>query len=102
MKLPKLWAPVGALILAFTFADGPARADMASSAVMVSTCFSCHGTDGQSVGDMPTIAGKTESFIVDKLTAFRSGKLPSTVMGRIAKGFTEAEIAVLAKFFSGN
>ncbi len=80
---------------------GPAQAEIASGAVLTNTCFSCHGTDGKSVGDMPTIAGKSEDFITKKLKAFKSGELEATVMNRIAKGFTDDEIAALAKFFSG-
>ena len=79
---------------------GPAQADMASSAVLTNTCFSCHGTDGKSLGDMPTIAGKSESFIADKLKGFKKGADDPTVMNRIAKGFTDAEIAALAKFYA--
>ncbi len=84
-----------------TFAGAPAQAEMASGAVLTNTCFSCHGTDGKSVGAMPTIAGKSEDFITKKLKAFKSGELEATVMNRIAKGFTDDEIAALAKFFSG-
>ena len=90
-----------ALIASVAFASGPAQAEIASGAVLTNTCFSCHGTDGKSAGDMPTIAGKTEDFITLKLKAFKSGELEATVMNRIAKGFTDDEIAALAKFFSG-
>ncbi len=90
-----------ALIASAAPASGPAQAEMASGAVLTNTCFSCHGTDGKSVGDMPTIAGKSEDFITRKLKAFKSGELEATVMNRIAKGFTDDEIAALAKFFSG-
>lgn len=79
---------------------GSAHADMASGAVLTNTCFSCHGTDGKSVGDMPTIAGKAESFIAKKLQGFKKGADDPTVMNRIAKGFTDAEIAAIAKFFA--
>jgi sulfide dehydrogenase cytochrome subunit len=97
----KSWAIAVALVIGASFTDGPARAEMPSGAVLANTCFSCHGTDGKSVGAMPTIAGKTESFITEKLTAFKSGEIEATIMNRIAKGFTDAEIAALAKFFSG-
>ncbi len=90
-----------AFIASATFASAPAQAEIASGAVLTNTCFSCHGTDGKSVGDMPTIAGKSEDFITKKLKAFKSGELEATVMNRIAKGFTDDEIAALAKFFSG-
>ncbi len=89
-----------ALIASAALASGPAQAEMASGAVLTNTCFSCHGTDGKSAGDMPTIAGKSEDFITRKLKAFKSGELEATVMNRIAKGFTDDEIAALAKFFS--
>ena len=101
MKPAKSWTLAAALAIAASFAVGPARAEMASGAVLANTCFSCHGTDGKSVGAMPTIAGKSESFIAEKLRAFKYGELEATVMNRIAKGFTDAEIAALAKFFSG-
>ena len=94
-------AATAAFIAGAGFANGPAQAEMASGAVLTYTCFSCHGTDGKSVGDMPTIAGKSQDFITQKLKAFKSGEIEATVMNRIAKGFTDDEIAALAKFFSG-
>ncbi len=90
-----------AFIASATFASGPVEAEIASGAVLTNTCFSCHGTDGKSAGDMPTIAGKSEDYITQKLKAFKSGELEATVMDRIVKGFTDDEIAALAKFFSG-
>ena len=83
------------------YVTGPAQAEMASGAALANTCFSCHGTDGRSAGDMPTIAGKSENFITEKLQAFKSDSLDATIMNRIAKGFSDQEIAALAKFFSG-
>ena len=81
---------------------GPAAAEtaMASGAVLTNTCFSCHGTDGHSVGGMPTIAGKTKSYIADRLKAFKADKLEPTVMNRIAKGFSDAEIEAIASYFA--
>ena len=89
-----------AILLGLAVSAAPARADMASGQVLANTCFSCHGTDGKSAGEMPTIAGKSEKFIRQKLLAFKSGDLESTVMTRIAKGFSDEEIGELAKFFS--
>ncbi len=89
-----------AVLLALTASAPPAQADMASGQVLANTCFSCHGTGGKSLGEMPTIAGKSEDFIRDKLMDFKSGKLEATVMDRIAKGFSDEEIAALAEFFA--
>ncbi len=94
-------AAAAAFIASAAFANGPARAEIPSGAVLVNTCFSCHGTDGKSAGDMPTIAGKSENFIIQRLKAFRSDEIEATIMNRIAKGYTDDEIEALAKFFSG-
>lgn len=100
MRRAKFKAAAVAFIASATLASAPAQAEIASGAVLANTCFSCHGTDGKSAGDMPTIAGKSEDFITRKLKAFKSGELEATIMNRIAKGFTDEEIAALAKFFS--
>ncbi len=90
-----------AVLLGLAAIVTPARADMASGEVLANTCFSCHGTDGKSADEMPTIAGKSEEFIREKLQAFKSGELKGTIMARIVKGFSDAEIAALAKYFAG-
>lgn len=77
-----------------------AGAQSPSAVVMANTCFSCHGTDGRSAGAMPSIAGKSPGYIASVLKDFRSDKRPSTVMNRIAKGFTDSEIDSLATYFS--
>jgi len=86
----------GMAIVGMAYAYQPANAQMASAEVLVNTCYSCHGTDGKSVGDMPTVAGKTKSFIANKLKAFKSGKISSTVMMRITKGFSDSELDAIA------
>jgi len=77
------------------------HAQNASPEVLANTCFSCHGTDGNSQGAMPTIAGKSPQYIAQSLQDFRSDKKQVTVMNRIAKGFTDAEIQALSRYFSG-
>ncbi len=96
-----LFTATAAFITVAVCAGGPAQAEMPSGAVLANTCFSCHGPDGRSAGDMPTIADKSEKFIAAKLKAFKSDSLDATIMNRIAKGFSDEEIAALAKFFSG-
>ena len=75
-------------------AEGP------SAAILANTCFSCHGPDGRSAGAMPSIAGKDRDYIERVLRAYRDDQMSGTVMNRIAKGFSSAEIARLAQFFS--
>ena len=45
---------------------------------------------------MPPIRGRDPAEIVAVIQAFRSGERASTVMGRIAKGFSDDEIRAIA------
>jgi cytochrome c553 len=49
---------------------------------------------------VPTLHGKTAADIVAQMQAFRSGAQPSTVMDRIAKGFTDPEIEAIAAWYA--
>lgn len=70
--------------------------------VLAAACANCHGTDGRSPGSIPSIAGRPESILNDQLKAFKSDTPPAgtTVMGRLAKGLSEPQLAALARHFS--
>ncbi len=73
----------------------------ASAAMLSNTCAGCHGTNGASGGPAtPTIAGLEEEYFVDVMNQFKSGERYSTIMGRIAKGYTDDEIKAMAGHFS--
>jgi len=81
---------------------GTAQLSAAPTATMLAdTCAGCHGTDGASTGPAtPSIAGNSEIYTVDTMMAFKSGERPSTVMGRIAKGYSEEEFKLMASVFA--
>jgi sulfide dehydrogenase cytochrome subunit len=70
-----------------------------SAEALVYNCFTCHGTDGKSPTTMPGLNGKSETYVAKKLIEFKAGKGNPTVMDRIAKGYTDEEIARVAKYF---
>ena len=73
----------------------------ASGAMLAATCNGCHGPDGASAGPaIPTISGISADYFVEVMKGFASGEVPSTIMGRIAKGYTEDEVKRLAEFYS--
>ena len=72
----------------------------AAAANMGNNCFSCHGPDGRSPGSIPSLNGKNVETIVKTMQDFKSGARPSTVMARHAKGYSDAEIAAIAKYIS--
>jgi sulfide dehydrogenase cytochrome subunit len=69
------------------------------AAVLANSCAACHGPEGRSPGSIPTIAGKDAAYIRNSLRAFRDGELKATVMDRIARGYTDQEIDLIADFY---
>ncbi|EWH02697.1 c-type cytochrome [Halomonas sp. BC04] len=69
--------------------------------VMAGGCASCHGTDGRLTGSVPTIAGRPADVLASRLLDFKHKEDDEvTVMDRIAKGFTDAELRALARHFA--
>ena len=62
------------------------------------SCSGCHAADAKIESRVPRIAGRTPAEIGAAMEAFRSGQKPATVMDRIAKGFTDAEIRAIAEW----
>ena len=63
-------------------------------------CANCHGTDGKTAAAIPGIAGKDKEWLEEVLKAYKDGSRPATIMHQLAKGYTDAEIAILADYFS--
>ncbi|MDT7928988.1 cytochrome c class I [Tepidimonas sp.] len=69
--------------------------------VMAHTCAACHGTHGQ-LGDeyFKPLAGMPVEQFVRTMIDFREGRRPSTLMGHVARGFTNADIEAMAQWFA--
>lgn len=67
--------------------------------ILAATCSTCHGVDGTGSGPIPAIKGRPAVLLESQLKGFKSGELPSTVMGRLAKGFSDTQLEALAKHF---
>jgi len=69
--------------------------------LMAHSCAGCHGTLGR-MGDesfMP-LAGMPLRQFTTSMVDFREGKRPSTLMGHVAQGFSDAEIRAMGEFFA--
>lgn len=86
------------VVLAASFAPA-AAADETAPDVLANACGGCHGLNGVSPGSIPSLHGLDAGYIEKILLGFRSGDIQVTVMNRIAKGYTSAEIKVLARYF---
>jgi sulfide dehydrogenase cytochrome subunit len=78
-----------------------AQAAPPSAAMLSNACAGCHGTNGGSAGPtMPSLASQSKEAIEAAMKKFKSGERPSTIMGRLAKGYSDAEVTAMAEFFS--
>jgi cytochrome subunit of sulfide dehydrogenase len=94
---PRLALLAGALALGLS---SGANAD-ATASMLANTCAGCHGTNGHSAGPAsPIIAGINRVVFIDMMEGYKSGDIYSTIMGRIAKGYTEEELEKMAEFFN--
>jgi cytochrome c553 len=80
----------------------PASAqDAAAARSLAAACFTCHGTDGRSVGGVPpSLAGQDKNYLLQTMKDFKAGKRPATIMHQQAKGYTDQELEVIAGYFA--
>jgi len=78
-----------------------AQAANPGTIIAAEACFGCHGPGGQGATGGAAIAGRDKAELTAAMIAFRSNERPGTIMGRIARGYSEAEIAAIAEFIAG-
>jgi cytochrome c553 len=63
-------------------------------------CSGCHPANAGIETPIPRLAGRDAAEMVQQMQAFRDGQRDATVMGRIAKGFTDPEIQAIAAWYA--
>jgi sulfide dehydrogenase cytochrome subunit len=96
-SIPIVVAAISVAAAQAAFGQG---SDPTAARSLAATCANCHGTDGKSVGGIDPLAGAGKADIVRKMQEFKSGARPGTIMPQLAKGYTDAQIDVLAEFFA--
>jgi sulfide dehydrogenase cytochrome subunit len=88
---------ISALLAGILAAGASSAGSIRSPSMLANTCAGCHGTNGASAGDMmPTIGGMEKEYLQTSLLEYKSGERDSTIMGRIAKGYSEVELKAIA------
>ena len=97
MKTKKLYYAISLILLA---AAAPVAAGPSGQALAF-TCAGCHGTDGSSVGPAsPHIAGLDPEYFVETMQAYQGEERNPSIMGRIARGYTDEQLESMAAYFA--
>lgn len=69
---------------------------------VAATCATCHGTNGKAVegSAVVSLSGLSKDYIVAQMAAFKSGARPATVMHQLSKGYSDAQVALIAAYFA--
>ena len=69
---------------------------------LAATCANCHGTNGHAVkgSGMDSLAGMEKAKTLQKLAEFKSGDKPASIMHQISKGYTDAQLDLIATYFA--
>jgi sulfide dehydrogenase cytochrome subunit len=77
----------------------PATIPLAAPPPGASSCSGCHPARSGVETSVPRLQGRKATEVVEMMQAFRSGQRPSTVMDRIAKGFSDTETQAIAAWY---
>jgi cytochrome subunit of sulfide dehydrogenase len=76
--------------------------DELNVASLAATCATCHGTLGKAANGsaVVSLAGLSKDYIITQMEAFKSGARAATVMHQLSKGYSDAQIAMVATYFA--
>ena len=97
-----IFAGLAVSIGSFCISIAPALAqDPAAGHTLAATCFTCHGTSGNSVqGVPPSLAGRSAAELFQTMKDFQAGKRPATIMHQLARGYTDPQLQAIAAYFA--
>lgn len=88
------------VVLVCLIGGGVVWASTSRAQALAYTCMTCHGPNGRSRAEIPSIDTLSYVKFKEALLAFRAGTRKATIMGRIAKAYSDEQIDLLARYFS--
>lgn len=67
---------------------------------LAATCTGCHGPQGKSAGEIPSLSGRSKAELLQLLRDYRDGGRTGTVMPQHAKGYDDAQLDRIANWFA--
>lgn len=94
-----------AVALAVTAGSAAAQQRIAvvdDTALAAQACNVCHGSQSYLSPTMPPIRGVDAGTLYTALIELKTDKRPSTIMGRISRGYSDEQLKALADYLSKN
>ncbi len=89
---------VGPLVAAGLLVGGGAAAAAPAVETITRNCVVCHGPKEAGQAEIPTLANYPAKKMVEMLQGFKTDQKPATIMNRIAKGYSDEQIAAIAEY----
>ena len=67
----------------------------------VASCSGCHAISKAVDTPVPRLFGRKADELATAMREYKAGTRPGTIMGRLAKGFSDEEIAAICDWFAG-
>ena len=79
----------------------PVFAQATDTPLLIGGCQGCHGVSSQGGQGIPSIkANHSRDEFIALMRAFSANERPATVMGRISRGYSPEQIALLAAHYA--
>jgi cytochrome subunit of sulfide dehydrogenase len=102
MKIRLATVLVASLAALVGLAASAQSKDQLYVAGVAATCATCHGTLGNATSGsaVVSLAGMPAANIILQMKAFKDGSRPATVMHQLSKGYSDAQVAMIANYFA--
>lgn len=92
---------VAGVLLCQSLANAADDVKITRASLLTQPCFACHGANGTSTGlPIPSLSGLPEELLYANLLAFKKGERPATLMTRIAKGYSDDDLKLIANYIA--
>lgn len=92
---------LASIVLALSAAAALAQGDVDAGRKKSAPCQACHGADGQGIGpQFPRLAGQYPDYMVQALTAYKTGARKNPIMAPFAAPLSPRDMADLAAYYA--
>lgn len=101
MKLTAVFTTLAFVLFCQSLVHAADDVKITRASLLTQPCFACHGVNGASTGlPIPSLMGLPEEHLSASLLAFKKGERPSTLMTRIAKGYSDEDLKLIANYIA--